>query len=260
MRTQTRAAVRTFGFGEDNDVRASDVALDWPHGTTFSLHAGGESRRVRIHLLGRHQVYPILAAVTVALAEGICLDQVIPALEALPATPGRLEVVRLRSGALLLRDDFKSPLETVDAALDVLAEIPAGRRIVVLGDVQDPPGSPESVYRRLGKRIAQVATRAIFVGDNSQRYAAAARRGGLPGDALIDAGTEALQAVDLLGDLAPGDVVLIKGRRKQRLGRIALALMGRQVRCDITICDARLMSCECCPMLERGWNGLQVVV
>ena len=66
-------------------------------------------------------------------------------------------------------------------------------------------------------------------------------------------------AVEALNDdLRPGDVVLIKGRDTQRLDRVALALMGRQVRCELKSCDAEV-ECESCPMLEREWAGLRVL-
>ena len=54
-------------------------------------------------------------------------------------------------------------------------------------------------------------------------------------------------------DLAPGDVVLVKGRDTERLDRVALALQGRQVRCAIEFCDLRGVRCETCPKLETGW-------
>jgi hypothetical protein len=70
-----------------------------------------------------------------------------------------------------------------------------------------------------------------------------------------------LQAAAAVGeDLGTGDVVLIKGRDTQRLDRVALALMGRAVRCDIAFCNAMPMRCASCPMLERGWDGLRVVI
>jgi UDP-N-acetylmuramyl pentapeptide synthase len=261
MGTQTPARVTTFGFDEGNDVRASDYRLDWPRGSRFTLHASGQTRGLRIRLLGRHQVYPILAAVAVALAEGFDLDEVLPRLEELSSTPGRLEVVPLENGAWLLRDDFKSGLETIDAALDVLAEIPATRRVAVLGDVSEPPGSQGPIYRRLGERLAAIVTTALIVGDQRKHYAAGATRAGLPREAIVGIGASVVRAVEALRDeLRAGDVVLIKGRNTQRLDRVALALAGRQVRCDIKFCDAYPTQCDGCPMLERGWNGLRVVM
>lgn len=256
MKKRTRARVITFGFDPMNDVRASDVIVHWPRGTRFKLHTDGRTRNLQIRLIGGHMVYPILAAVAVALSEGFELSQALPALEALSPTPGRLEPIRLRSGAYLLRDDYKSSLETIEIALDVLSQIPAGRRIVVLGEVSEPPGSQGPIYRHIGKRIAKIASRAIFLGGNFQRYAAGATRGGLPRDALFNAHRSVLKAIEeLRHDLGPGDVVLIKGRDTQRLDRIPLALMGRKVRCDISFCKATLLRCGGCPMLERGWKG-----
>ena len=256
MKEQTRARIRTFGFGEGNDVRAGSWALEWPHGMRIRILTRDGSREARVRLVGRPMVYSILAAVTVALEEGVGLDRALAALEKLEPTPGRLQPIPLASGAILLRDDFKSPQETIEAALDLLAEIPARRRIVVLGDVSEPVGAQRPIYRRLGQRVAGVATRAVFLtGDNFSAYLAGARKGGLSAEAVVNAHGRVRLAIEALkDDLGPGDVVLIKGRGSQHLARVALGLMGRQVRCELTACEAKL-HCEHCPMLERGWGA-----
>ncbi len=262
MRGQTRSRVITFGIGESNDIRASDIIHDWPTGTRFRLHADGQIHNLNIKLVGRHMVYPILAAVAVALTEGFALDQILPALEALTPTPGRLQPIRLLNGAFLLRDDFKSPLDTINVALDLLSEIPARRKIVVFGDVEEPPGSAGPIYGHIGERVGKIASRAIFICGNRsfQGYRSGAKTGGLPKSELINAGRSILKPIEILrDDLKSGDVVLIKGRCNQRLARIALALAGRTVRCNISFCKTGI-SCEHCPMLERGWDGLKVVM
>jgi UDP-N-acetylmuramoyl-tripeptide--D-alanyl-D-alanine ligase len=263
MRGQTQAKVVTYGFENTNDLWAGDVSLeDWPNGTRFTLHAGGETRDLRIRLIGRPMVYPILAAVAVALAEGFTLNQVQPGLEALAAIPGRLEPVRLPNGAIILRDDFKSALETVEAALDVLAEIPARRRIVVLGQVTESQGKTGPTYRHLGARVGTIASRAIFIcGDRiNSRCSAGATTAGMPPSAIVKAGSDIFKAFEALqGDLGPGDVVLIKGSPFLRLDRITFMLVGRTVRCRIHRCTTKTASCYQCPMLERGWDRLPVV-
>jgi UDP-N-acetylmuramoyl-tripeptide--D-alanyl-D-alanine ligase len=261
MKGRTCARVITFGFNETNDIRASNVTLDWPNGTRFKLYVGGESREVRIRLIGKYMVYPILAAVAVSLAEGFSLDQVIPALEGMPPTSGRLEPIRLENGVLVLRDETKSPLETIEAALDVLSATTAQRRVVVLGEVEQPPGSKGAIYRRIGERIAKIASCAILVGDHSYSgYTSGLKRGGMPQEKILYAGQNASNAARLLSEeLKAGDVVLIKGRGTQRLDRVVLSLMGRTVRCDISFCKAEVR-CEHCPMLERGWDGVRVVI
>ena len=255
MKPHTRAKVVTFGLSEANDVRASDITLDWPKGTHFNLHAYGETRHVTIRLIGPPMVYPILAAIATGLAEGCTLDQILPALAKLSPTPGRLEPVRLPNGAYILRDDFKSPLETIDSALDVLSEIPARRRIVVLGDVSEPLGKQWQIYRKIGQRIGGMASRAIFITGKFRAYAAGAKQGGLPPSSLFNTERSVLEAVEVLRqDLDPEDVVLIKGRDTQRLDRITLSLLGRTVRCNLSFCNTKVARCDHCPMLERGWG------
>jgi len=256
MEKQTKARVVTFGLAEANDVRASDIILNWPKGTEFKLHAFGETYEVRTRLVGQVMIYPILAAITASFMEGISLDKILLSLEKLSPTPGRLEPIQLPNGAFILRDDFKSTLETVDAAIDLFSKIPAKRHIVVLGEVSEPPGAQGPIYRNIGEHIAKVASRAIFIGGNFQRYAAGARFGGLPSSSLIDVGRNILKAADLLrNNLDPGDLILIKGRDTQRLDRITLSLMGRKVRCNISFCNTRDDErCEYCPMLEREWK------
>jgi UDP-N-acetylmuramoyl-tripeptide--D-alanyl-D-alanine ligase len=259
MRDHTRARIRTFGFGEANDVRAGRPVLDWPRGMRFSVRTPAGTREARVQLMGRPMVYPILAAVTVALEEGVSLDRALEALATLEPTPGRLQPVPLANGAILLRDDFKSAQETIEAALDLLGEIPAKRRIVVLGDVSEPVGAQGPIYRHLGQRVAEVASRAVFLtGNNVSAYIAGGKKGGLAPEAMIDAHGRVKEAIEALkDDLGPGDVVLIKGRDTQHLARVAIGLAGRKVGCELTTCDVKLR-CEWCPMLEQGWGTRSV--
>lgn len=257
MAQQTRARVVTFGFDPGNDVRATDLEVQWPRGTRFTLHTADGAQPVFVRLVGRVMVYSILAAVAVGLAEGIPLADMISRLEALDPTPGRLQPVALPNGAFLLRDDFKGGEETIDAALDVMKSLPVQRRIIVMGDIEEPAKPQRPIYRRQSDLIGQVAMRAIFVtaSENVSVRKSAARQGGLSADGISNV-RSIRDAVEQLSDLQAGDVVLIKGRHTQRLERIVLALMGRDVRCELTYCNARLMYCGICPMLDRSWQGI----
>jgi hypothetical protein len=65
------------------------------------------------------------------------------------------------------------------------------------------------------------------------------------------------EVVELLRDeLAAGDVVLIKGRWQQALGRVGLALAGRDVQCRADPCPFKRMLCDVCPFLDQPFTGL----
>jgi UDP-N-acetylmuramoyl-tripeptide--D-alanyl-D-alanine ligase len=254
LATRVQGRVMTFGIGEGNDIRATDVRLDWPRGTRFRLHTPSGILEAHTRLLGSTMVHPLLAAIAVGLAEKRPIANILQALGTLEPPSGRLQPVAMPNGAYLLRDEYKSSLETIDTALDVLAEIPA-RRIAVIGDISEPPGQQGPIYRRLGERLAKVAERVIVVGDHYHQYAAGAVRGGLPRSEIVNAGTSFRRAVEAVrADLRPGDVVLVKGRNTQRLERIVFALQDRVVRCELSFCRAANVRCDRCPMLERGWS------
>ena len=254
MRESTRAPVLTYGFGEANHVRASEVIQDELSGVRFKLHIEGDVHDVRTRLIGHHMIYPILAAVAVAHAEGRKIGQILAALERLEATQNRLQLIRHASGALLLLDAYKGALETIQTALDTLDQLPAERKIVVLGDVEEPPGSQGPIYKELGKRVAEIAMRVVFVGGKRgfEGLRAGVLAAGLPREALTNIRTNPLEATRMLeADLRLGDLVLIKGRSTQHLERVALVLLGKKVGCTTRSCH-RSHDCATCPLLQRG--------
>jgi UDP-N-acetylmuramoyl-tripeptide--D-alanyl-D-alanine ligase len=254
MATQTRARVLTFGLSPGNDVRATDVHMEWPSGTRLTLHSDGQSQAYRSRLLGTHMVYPVLAAATVAIARGVRFEEIAARVESVAPTPRRMEPIPLTSGATILSDVFKAPLETIMAALDTLGAVQAKRRVAVLGEIEECQGSANVAYRDLGARLATRADRVILVGgDNLKSVITGAARAGMPRAALTYVGSSVHEAIALLRrELTAGDVVLIKGPGALRFERVVLALQGRVVRCEVKVCRVRgFIACTACPLLTR---------
>jgi len=254
MARVTKARVVTFGLEAGQDVFASDITLDWPGGTSFAIHLNGAHHQARTRLIGRHMIYPLLAAAAVATEEKIPLAEILERLKMVEHAPGRLQPVRLMNGAILLRDESKSTLESVEAALRTLGEIQSRRRIAVIGEITDPPGSAYPHYKRLGRLCAEICAKVIFVGwsRKSRAILTGARQSGFSLPSYSYAGRDVLSALELLrADLRDGDVVLIKGRVSQKMERIALGLLGRQVRCRRLECKYKMIRCNRCPALGK---------
>ncbi len=260
MRQRTRARLVTFGFCPDNDVRAILVYTTFSDGTRFRLLMNKIDVSVKTRLLGRHMVYPVLSALAVAHVLGIPLQSTINRLGIFDPTPGRMQKVELKNHILLIRDEFKSSLETIQKAFKVLERRSGKRKIIVMGEVSEPPGSQGPIYREIGGEMAAIFDQIVIVGVNYQRYASGATKAGFSREQIFDAGNSIMEAIRYLKKhLKSGDIVFIKGRDTQRLERISLALMGRKVKCDIQSCDARPHRCDTCPMLETGWTSKVVI-
>ena len=257
MRDRTRARIITFGQAPECDVRVVESHLDWPNGTRLTVLCGEDRVELRTRLLGQHTQRAVVAALAVAWAEGMSLREAARKLEELEAMRSRLQLVHLDNGAHLIRDEIKSSYETMEVALEVLAQIPANRRICVFGNISEPPGSQGPVYRELGAKIAQTVDLAVLVVEKAslQRYAAGATRAGMPRESILHVDRDIGAATALLQrTLEPGDVVLVKGRDTERLHRISLGLMGRNVGCNVSFCQMKLVDCDSCSHLETGWG------
>lgn len=252
MATQTRARIVWFGAGHGCDVRADQVELDWPHGMRMRLHAAGRSLPLGTRLLGRRTVHNLLAAVAVGLNAGRSLEEIAAALSELPPTRGRLQIYPLANGATLIRDEYKATPETVAEALRLLAEVPARRRIVVIGDLNNLPSTPaEPHFEAIGTAIGHVADLVVVVGSHIGDYLGGLRRAGLDDGQVLHAANVHAAIKILRGTLAAGDVVLLKGQEDQRLSRIALGLERDDVRCALATCRAYLQFCDDCPLLRH---------
>lgn len=246
----TKAGIRSFGFSSSCDVFAGDWETG-PEGSWFNLHAEGRTFPVRSRLIGREAVRTQLAAVVVGRLSGMPLDLIMRRLEAQKPTPGRMQPVLLRSGAIALCDDFKGSFESFHAALDVLGEIRGRRRLVVLGGLYQPPAPRVPHYEKIGERLAGLADRVILLGDRSCLY----RRGlrdVLNNKTVTVARTVGEAVEQLRAELRAGDVVLLKGRGEQKLLRIALELAGEKVGCRMAFCTFENVLCQECPKLRRG--------
>jgi UDP-N-acetylmuramoyl-tripeptide--D-alanyl-D-alanine ligase len=253
MEAAARCPVVTVGFDLQNHVRMANYQLHWPTGSSFQLEGIAlEPIPVATRLMGRKMVYPAAAAVVVAHHLGIPVREALANLRNLVPCSARLQVVELSRGAYLVRDELKSAIETIEAALDLLEEVPAERKVVVLGDITEPPVPTGAAYRRVGRRVAEVADRVVLVARQGHKYRAGARQAGHDTQHWIMLGDNVPGSIPILcAMIRPGDVVLVKGRSTQRLARISLALMGRAVRCRVQFCQA-VGDCVTCPRLVRG--------
>ena len=119
--------VITFGLEKEADLKATDICESL-EGTSFYVNGSP----LKIHLLGRHNVYNALAAYAAAHANGIDEETIRLGLAALPGVPGRME--RIDEGQdFFTFVDFAYTDESLNRALDTVTPFKKGRTVVVFG-------------------------------------------------------------------------------------------------------------------------------
>jgi len=259
MKTQTAARVVTYGFDKDSDIHCKSVNYESVNKMNLCISVNGEIFRLNTHLIGEIMTYPILATFAVAWVNGIDLNTIKPFLEPLTPVPGRLQPVVLKNRITILRDDFKAPLETVEAALDTFEKIPAKRRIAVIGEIEELYGKADPTYRWLGERVARITDIIIFIGGKRRLrpFRTGVRNKGFPDDQMMYAANSIRSVAEILKEIMePDDLVLLKGSSSIKLSRVISILEGETVRCELKKCTVKFTECKNCPMLERRWaNG-----
>lgn len=213
MAELTGARVLWFGQHPEADVRASDIEPS-ASGTTFTIHAAGESREVTFRVLGEHHVMNALAAAAVGITLGLSLPSVVEVLEAATlAAPGRMQVLGGRDGITIINDAYNASPDSMSAALRTLAQIakPGGRTVAVLGAMTElgPYAIEENL--RIGLQAVRLRIGELVVVGRDARdlHISAINEGSWDGESVFFETRD--EAFDyLVGTLRDNDTVLVK--------------------------------------------------
>ena len=253
MAAGLRCRVIRFGLRPEFDIWASEISSQWPARLSFRVHSGGRSYAVTTQLAGEHWVHSVLGALAGAVACGVPLEQAAARVAHVEPYLARLQPAPLPNGAVMLRDEYEGSGVTLDAAFRVLGEARGCRRVVVHGDIWDTGLEPRERYQDLGRRAAEAADVAVFVGDPGPEASRAALAHGME-PANVHAFPELGQASAFLrAELRAGDLVLLKGKTEEHLSRLYFAQLGA-VQCWKKEC-ALLSLCDHCPKLWDKTTG-----
>lgn len=255
MASRTSARVIRCGRGPENAIRGAEVSFHYPPRMDLRIVSGEAEWLVSTRLVGHSMVLPVLAGLAVAREEQVPETEILGRIERTEAVERRMEPVPLVHGAWAIVDDRKALPETIAVALRSLADLPARRRWVVMGDIGGIPRDAvaESSYRSCGADLGHACDRLVLVTADARKRGLltdAATQAGLPAESITAVEGNLSEVVELLRrELRPGDAVLMKGRFHERLVRVALALEGQDVRCWVPRCEPRDLSCRTCPAL-----------
>jgi UDP-N-acetylmuramoyl-tripeptide--D-alanyl-D-alanine ligase len=246
MADRCRGRVLFYGLEPGNDVRATDVESEGLEGTSFSLHIGEESNRVKVPLIGGHAVELALAAIAVGRSTGMDLPDMLLGL-AEPGVQVRLLIVPGPNGSQLIDDTYNASTPSVMSALGLLEAMNPTRAIAVLGDMRELGEVSEHEHVVVGRRAGEVADLVVTFGGLARTIA----REAATTDGRFDAGPPAVTSFGLeqreeliaylLRELRQGDVVLLKGSRGLEMEEIVerLRVGSRESEVGSTATDRR---------------------
>lgn len=231
LRRDTTARCITFGFDAQADVRAGRIEErgDGATGVDFVVPEG--SFEAVFHIPGRHNLKNALAALAVGSALGVDVDAMKDAIEASRPVSMRMELVETKAGVVVLNDSYNANPVSMKAALEYLAlesRRRGGRLLAAVGDMLELGDYAREGHESVGRVATREGYEKLFIlGDHSMDVARGAVDEGMKKAEIktYEKGDRKTLIDELLGEVRPGDCVMIKGSRGMRMEQVAGALL-----------------------------------
>ncbi|HLF17314.1 MAG TPA: UDP-N-acetylmuramoyl-L-alanyl-D-glutamate--2,6-diaminopimelate ligase [Candidatus Omnitrophota bacterium] len=159
--SKTESKILTYGIRHQAQVMAEDVQLN-VEGTQFKVKTPAGQFQICSPLVGYYNVYNILAAVAVAVSQGINLDKIKRGVEHLKNVPGRLERVECGQDFTIFID-YAHTQDALENVLTALRATSDARIILVFGCGGDRDNTKRPVMGAVASHLADVA---IVTSDN----------------------------------------------------------------------------------------------
>ncbi|MDM7943585.1 MAG: UDP-N-acetylmuramoyl-tripeptide--D-alanyl-D-alanine ligase [Hydrogenophaga sp.] len=226
---QGLAAGRRVMSFSDTDPAADVVALktEWQDGAwTLCFASPAGQGTVHLKIAGRHNVRNALAATACALAAGVSIDAVVRGLDAFEPVGGRSRALALHLDGrtlTLIDDTYNANPDSVRAAIDVLAELP-GPRLLVLGDMGEVGEQGQAFHEEVLRHARDRGIEAVHVAGDWMRQAAPVWPAVTHWNEVpAMAGAVCAAVID---DRPVFQSVLVKGSRFMRTERVVNALLA----------------------------------
>ena len=206
MSSRTWAKVVTYGSAVGADVRWS-VIDTLPDGRVQAkFEYDGESAMGTPVLPGRHMAANAAAAVAVGLSTGMTLQRCVAAIGRETQESGRLIWKSGISGSQVLDDSYNANSSSMIAALNVLQQCSARRRIALLGEMREID-QPKLAHEHVANIARDMGIEVFSV--ETDLY-----------------GVEQVDVRDIVSrlNLSEGDAVLVKGSRASAMERVVAQL------------------------------------
>ena len=232
LKEKTMAKTFSYGFDERADVKISNYRLVTvgndlrKAGMSFRIEYKGSFVPVKLKgVIGKPQAYALAAAAAVGLALKMNLVEIAEAMKDYQIPVGRTKFVSGIKDSWVLDDTYNACPDSVLAALDLIKEINAKRRIVALGDMKELGDFSKQAHELIGEKVSEIADIFIAVGKEMQL----AKEIVIEKNSKIEVfwfenSEEAKKNIKKI--IQKGDLILVKGSRAMEMERITKGILA----------------------------------
>lgn len=222
-----KEAKRIITFSSYNPI--ADISIRVMQMQIDSITVAGTIMGVRgeakVPVFGRHNVTNVMATSAIGIASGLSPEEIWTGLPFCRSNWGRNQLVKTKSGALVLFDAYNANPESMAAMVKNLFEIyTGGRKVVVVGEMLELGDNADKLHSELGEMIGQTDVDIIwFIGPHKTSFEVGLKKSGFGKTYFLTESYELPLAQKIASMLNQKDIAVIKGSRGVRLEQVLKA-------------------------------------
>ncbi|MBS4913748.1 MAG: UDP-N-acetylmuramoyl-tripeptide--D-alanyl-D-alanine ligase [Veillonella sp.] len=222
-----RTEGKTIYYGIKERATVSGFNLRYKKdGIKFTCRCFDEVFDVFLPMIGEHNVYDALAAISAGRALGISSQKIAKGLGQFTGMPMRQEIISFPD-IVVLNDAYNANPASMAESIKALGQLDGKRKIAMLGDMLELGGFSEESHREIGRLLVEEGYSEVYTfGEAAKFIAKEAKSAGLKAAYVCSSHLD--MANQYFDHRKKGDVILVKGSRGLRMERVVSEIKERE--------------------------------
>ena len=201
------------GINTEAELTAYDIRL-FEDTTIFSVNINGAKQEFTLNMVGQHNVLNAMLGIGAALELGVNVEEMKKGLANIENTSMRLEFIK-NDKFTIINDCYNASPDSMKAALDVLNNSSIGRKVAILGTMNELGEESNKAHTEVGAYAKDKADLLVVTGAYKEAY-----KEGYSKDSIIIYETKEELIKDISNHIEENDVILVKASRGIRYEEI----------------------------------------
>ncbi|MEI7510645.1 MAG: UDP-N-acetylmuramoyl-tripeptide--D-alanyl-D-alanine ligase [Candidatus Peregrinibacteria bacterium] len=207
LKDQDISKIVWYGKSSEYEAQCIDVRHE-PTGISFVYASNGERLEFFLPVIGSFFAELATPVIFLARKYGISPEKIETVFKSFLPSPGRGRILKGKKESILWDQSYNSNPKAVFSALEDLKNVPASRKIVLLGSMNELGEESSAFHEELGEKAGETADLILFVGSHGLSVGKGAEKSGKNITLFHTAQDAGKHLADILQE---GDFILIKG-------------------------------------------------
>lgn len=221
IENQNKEKIITYGIREPSTINAKNIALK-ENKSTFTCTIQEKEQTINVPVGGEHFILNALCAICVGNTLKIEPEKIKQGIEKFELTKKRMDITKTKDNITIINDAYNASLESMQASLKYLANLPNTRKIAVLGDMLELGEYAQKLHEQVGKAVYQNKIDILITcGTNAKHIQNQAKKEGMQEQNIYYFENKEQIISQLKQICKPGDTILLKASNGMKFFELA---------------------------------------